>query len=73
MVHPNAAKALEMLDDESGEQALRLGPDRLTTTLTWAQEFSGEVVSAAVDRGVPQPATDATTKLASRVVKTLPP
>jgi uncharacterized protein YcbK (DUF882 family) len=55
MVHPDAARTLELLDQAGAMPPMRLRPGRQTVQLLWAQEFKGEAVAVATafERQVP--------------------
>ncbi len=68
LVHPDAAKAIDAIDDEGGVPPLRLRPGQQTTAMMWAQEFRGEAVSfAELDR---RDLPTETGSLGARAVKT---
>lgn len=45
LVHPDAARTLELLDDEGTVPPLRLRPGRQMAQMLWAQAFSGKAVA----------------------------
>ncbi len=47
MVHPDAAKTLELIDDEGRIPPMRFRPGEQFARLLWAHEFRGEAVSLA--------------------------
>jgi uncharacterized protein YcbK (DUF882 family) len=53
MVHPDLNKVLEMLDQYTSAQPMRLRPGAQTARLMWAQEFRGEAIdlSSLIDLG----------------------
>lgn len=70
MVHPDAAQALDMIDDEGLALPLRFGTGQLQTAMAWAQEFKGDAVYLdALATEAPQEASHP--QLVSRAVKTL--
>ena len=69
LVHPDAAKALALIDDEGGVPPMRLGPSRQTATLLWAQEFSGAAVSLV--ESTPPALEAGQMQVASRSVRTI--
>jgi hypothetical protein len=73
MVHPDAAKTLELLDDEGGIPPMRFRPGEQFTRLAWAHEFRGEAVSLAeLEAAAEPPAAPVAAGLAERQVKTVP-
>jgi uncharacterized protein YcbK (DUF882 family) len=71
LVHPDAAKAIDAIDDEGGVPPLRLRPGQQTAAMMWAQEFRGEAVSLAeLDR---RDVTETGSLAAGRAVKTTSP
>ncbi|MCC7251982.1 DUF882 domain-containing protein [Hyphomicrobium sp.] len=71
LVHPDAAQAIDMLDDEGTVLPMRFGTGQLQTAMAWAQEFKGDAVYLeALAHEVP-PETSRP-QLVSRAVKTLP-
>jgi uncharacterized protein YcbK (DUF882 family) len=71
MVHPDAAKTLELIDDEGRVPAMRFRPDAQFTRLAWAHEFRGEAVSLAELEAADEPAP-AAARIAERQVTTVP-
>jgi uncharacterized protein YcbK (DUF882 family) len=69
LVHPDAAKAIDAIDDEGGVPPLRLRPGQQTAAMMWAQEFRGEAVSLTELDGMPAE----TGSIAGRSVKTTSP
>jgi hypothetical protein len=68
MVHPDAAKTLELLDQMDAAPAMRLRPGEQLAQLIWAQEFRGEAVAtSALFAKAPEPRSAG---LWSRPVKT---
>ncbi len=76
LVHPDAAQAIDMLDDEGTVLPLRFGGGQLQTAMAWAQAFSGSAVHLQdlEDAGArsAEAATDGRRQLLSRTVMTLP-
>jgi uncharacterized protein YcbK (DUF882 family) len=70
MVHPDATKALELIDDGGLVLPMRLRPGGSTARLLWAHEFSGEAVSLAELMSAERPPAPAA--VPERSVKTLP-
>jgi uncharacterized protein YcbK (DUF882 family) len=74
LVHPDAAQAFDMIDDEGTVLPMRFGAGRLETAMSWSQEFSGgavhldDLVAAAPPA---QPSDPAHPQIVSRAVKTL--
>jgi uncharacterized protein YcbK (DUF882 family) len=72
MVHPDAAKTLELIDDEGRIPPMRFRPGEQVARLLWAHEFRGDAVSLAeLEAADERPATVAA-GLSERQVKTLP-
>jgi uncharacterized protein YcbK (DUF882 family) len=68
LVHPDASKTLEVLDDEGSAPPLSYGAGDLKTAMTWAQEFSGEAINIGAMQA---PAREAAPpQLFARAVKT---
>jgi hypothetical protein len=72
MAHPDAAKTLELIDDEGRVPAMRFRPGEQVARLLWAHEFRGDAVSLAeLEAAVERPAAVAA-GLSARQVRTLP-
>lgn len=72
LVHPDAAKAIDAIDDEGGVPPLRLRPGQQSAAMMWAQEFRGEAVSfAELDGRSSMPVEMGS--VAGRSVKTMSP
>jgi hypothetical protein len=72
MVHPDAAKTLELIDDEGRIPPMRFRPGEQFARLLWAHEFRGDAVSLAELEAAERPAPPATAGLSERQVKTVP-
>lgn len=70
LVHPDAAQALDLLDDEGGVLPMKFRPGIQTVQLMWSQQFTGKAVSLASFEALDRPAAPAPTALAARSVKT---
>ena len=74
LVHPDAAQAFDMIDDEGTVLPMRFGAGRLETAMSWSQEFSGGAVHLddLIAAAPPAPPADAAhPQIVSRPVKTL--
>ena len=73
LVHPEAAAALDMLDDEGMALPMRFGTGYPQTAMAWAQEFKGEAVHLEALAPAAAPTADPHQRqLVSRAVTTLP-
>jgi uncharacterized protein YcbK (DUF882 family) len=68
MSHPDAARTLDLLDNEGAVPPMALRPGRQVVRLMWAQEFRGPAVAADLHLGAEEPARSAAP--ADRKVKT---
>jgi uncharacterized protein YcbK (DUF882 family) len=68
LVHPDAAKALELLEEASLAPSMKLRPGQQVARLSWAQQFNGKAVAVIAPL---DPPADASDRLANRRVKTL--
>jgi hypothetical protein len=70
LVHPDAAQALDLLDDEGGILPMKFRPGIQTAQLMWSQQFTGKAVSLADFEALDRPIAPAPAAVAARTVKT---
>jgi hypothetical protein len=67
MVHPDAGKAVELVDEASVAPSMKLRPGQQVARLSWAQQFNGKAVAVNAPLNPPAGPSD---RLSNRRVKT---